>query len=331
MHDEMEKDFPIDLVITWVDGNDARHKAKRRRFTSGAQEMKFDDLGGDTRFNSVGEIYYCVASYIKYAPFVRKIYIVTDSQDPHVEDFLNLHFPAEQIPQIEILDHKVIFKGYENYLPVFNSLAIETMLWRIPGLSEHFIYSNDDVILVRPTTVEDFFTEGKANAYGYWHLAWTARFLRKIRRTRNNHKAFTFRDSMLNSAILRKTGRFYKIAHTPHAMRKSVLQDYFSNHPDHMISNISHRFRHPSQFNPQVLSYLIGVEQGMVQTIDSKGRYNYLCPKPDRAPDYVETALASFRNNENSKFLCVNSLDQNTRAEQKAIEKYIGNCLGLSM
>lgn len=321
---------PIDLVITWVDGQDARHKAKRSLFSENISEAKFDDIGGDTRFNSVGEIYYSVASYIKYAPFIRKIYIVTDSQDPHVEDFLCKYFPAEQIPPIEILDHKVIFKGYETFLPVFNSLAIETMLWRIPDLSEHFIYSNDDVILIKPTTVEDFFTEGKANAYGYWHMAWTARFLRKIRFARQKHKKFSFRDSMLNSAILYRSRRFYRIAHTPHAMRKSVLQKYFQKHPEHLISNISYRFRHPKQFNPQVLSYMIGIKTGKVETLDSKGKYNYIGPKPGRSDDYVKNKIDEFKQNEDSKFLCVNSLDQNSAYERKIIEKYIMSCLDLS-
>lgn len=326
----MAADFPIDLVVTWVDGSDLRHKAKRKKFSEGNGDVHFDDIGGETRFKSVGEIYYCVASYVKFAPYIRKIFIVTDAQDPKVEDFLKQYFHEDQIPEIEIVDHRVIFKGYESFLPVFNSLAIETMLWRIPDLSEHYIYSNDDVMLVRPTTVEDFFVDGKANAYGYWHMAWTARFLRKIRRRRDNHKNFSFRDSMLNSAILCKAAKFYKIAHTPHAMRKSVLMKYFAEHPDHLISNISQRFRHPSQYNPQVLSYQIGLDKGKTHTLDSRGRFNYLYPKPSRPSDYVETAITNFEENENAKFLCVNSLDQNTSSERKIIERYIRRCLSLS-
>lgn len=324
-------DFPIDLVITWVDGSDSRHKARRRRYSAEGTEMKFDDVGGDTRFNSVGEIFYCVASYIRFAPYIRKIFIVTDSQDPCLEPFLSEYFSEEELPQIEIVDHKAIFRGYESFLPVFNSLAIETMLWRIPDLSEHFIYSNDDVFLIRPTQVEDFFTEGKANAYGYWHLAWTARFLRKVRRSVNNHKHFSFRDSMLNSAILRNAMRFYRIEHTPHAMRKSILKKYFQKHPEHMISNISHRFRHPSQFNPQVLAYMLGVKDGSVQTIDSTGKYKYLAPKRDRPSDYVETKIEQFMQNDKPKFLCVNSLDQNTDQERAAIESYIHKCLKITV
>ena len=326
---EMTNDFPIDLVITWVDGMDVRHRAKRAKYADNGDEMKYDDIGGDTRFNSVGEIYYSIASYIKFAPFIRKIFIVTDSQNPNVESFLCQHFTSDHIPPIEIVDHKVIFRGYESFLPVFNSLAIETMLWRIPDLSEHFIYSNDDVMLIKPTKVEDFFTEGKANAYGYWHLAWTARFLRKIRLNRNKHKVFSFRDSMLNSAILRKSNKFYRIAHTPHAMRKSLLQKYFQRHPEHLITNISHRFRDPSQFNPQVLSYLLGIESGDVKTLESKGKYNYVGPKADKTEDYVERKIDEFRMNDTAKFLCVNSLDLNSSYERRLIEKYICSCLGI--
>lgn len=38
----------------------------------------------------------------------------------------------------------------KKYLPTFSSTVIETFLHYIPGLSENFIYMNDDVYINRP-------------------------------------------------------------------------------------------------------------------------------------------------------------------------------------
>ena len=70
MYDNM---VPIDVVITWVDGDDISHREKRRKYAS-ADELTNDDIGGEIRYKSVGEIRYCLASILRFAPFVRKIY-----------------------------------------------------------------------------------------------------------------------------------------------------------------------------------------------------------------------------------------------------------------
>ena len=89
---------------------------------------------------------------------VKKIYIVTDRQDPHLDRPLAEALPEGHIP-MEIIDHKVIFRGYEEYLPTFNSRAIETLIWRIPGLSERFLLMNDDFMFIGKAIPEDVFKE----------------------------------------------------------------------------------------------------------------------------------------------------------------------------
>ena len=78
-------DFSItecDAVIAWVDGNDPKHLFKKAQALKALGLISALDLNGTkaTRFANNGEIYYCVASILKYAPFVRRIYIVTDAQ-----------------------------------------------------------------------------------------------------------------------------------------------------------------------------------------------------------------------------------------------------------
>ena len=190
--------YPIDAVVTWVDGNDPEHRRKRLSFEKGG-ELSLDDVAGDIRYVSIGEINYCVASILRYAPFVRNIYIVTDNQDPHLENLVEQYFPG-QYSRIHIVDHKVIYRGYEHFLPVFNSLSIETMMWRIPDLSEHFIYFNDDFMLVRPTGPEDFFVGDKVVCYANRMSIPFANLLQFLKPKRKGHKMLTFKHTMVRSA-----------------------------------------------------------------------------------------------------------------------------------
>jgi hypothetical protein len=138
---------PIDVVVAWVDGADPAHRAKRKRYLA--------DLGKDAkpervanlerRFSDNDEIRFCLRSIRNYAPWVRTIWLVTDNQVPGAID----RRKAER-DNIRIVDHREIFRGYEQLLPTFNSYAIESMLWRVDGLADRFLYFNDDMMLVGP-------------------------------------------------------------------------------------------------------------------------------------------------------------------------------------
>ena len=98
----------IDIVISWVDGNDPDHKRKIDAYRSGQKYSKADDVAGKTRFANNGEINFCVASINRYADFVRQIFIITDGQDPCLDEFINKHFD-NPVP-VRIIDHKTIFE-----------------------------------------------------------------------------------------------------------------------------------------------------------------------------------------------------------------------------
>ena len=53
------------------------------------------------------------------------------------------------------MTHAEVFED-KSHLPTLSSAAIETNLHRIPGLSEHFLYMNDDFFLGKPILPEDF-------------------------------------------------------------------------------------------------------------------------------------------------------------------------------
>ena len=313
----MTENFPIDIVLPWVDGDEPALKARRMSYMDNGKEALHEDVAGNSRYKSLGEIRYCLASINIFAPFIRKIFIVTDNQDPELESYLSGLFPKGYIP-MEIVDHKTIFKGYEQYLPVFNSRAIETMIWRIPGLSEHFILMNDDFFFVGQTQTSDFFRDGKTICYADWFPTSWAKFLRFIKPAKNGHKNVGFKDSMLNATSLIGDSAFFLcLGHTPRALKKSFYEHFFSNHEDALISNISHRFRHRSQFNSQELFYMSEYKNGNIVPVPVNSKALYLKPKGSHS--YIDRKLRRFRADKKRIFCCINALNLASETDQKKV------------
>ncbi len=319
--------FPIDAVIAWVDGNDPQHKAKRMHYASPDQKLN-DEVGGDIRFTSIGEIKYAVASILRFAPFVRTIYMVTDNQNPNIDEFVERNFP-NRTTNIEIVDHRVLFRDYEEVLPTFNSRSIETVLWRIPNLSEYYVYFNDDVMLARPLSPSDFFdADGRIMCYASHFSVPFAALLRKIKPKKKGFKVSGFKDAMLNAARVIGEKYFFPYPpHIPHAQRKSILQTFFTEHPDLFVQNLTPRFRASFQFNPQVLCYMLGKRQGKAIQHSKTGVYLYLKPKKDN--DYMRKKLAQFTKDKGAKFVCFNSLDYASKEDQQLAIQWLENRLSL--
>lgn len=318
-------DFPIDAVITWVDGDDPAHRARRMKYASRDQILN-DEVGGDIRYKSIGEIKYCVASLLRFAPFLRRIYIVTDAQNPGLEPFLDKYFKDRQT-EIEIVDHHVIYRGHEELLPVFNARSIETVLWRIPGLSEHFIYLNDDFLLVAPVSPEDFFEDGRAICYASRFSILSARILHILKPRKKGFKIHGFKDSMVNAAAVAGRKRnFLYIGHIPLALRKSTLEKFYDAHPDIMEKNMSPKFRCQSQYNPQELFYLLAEKSGDCTVRSRKGMDLYL--KPRNGKGYITRKLKEFDRSD-APFCCFNSLGYASDEDQKLAMGWIRRKLGL--
>lgn len=318
----------IDAVITWVDGDDPRHKAKRARFSTGNMLIA-EDVAASTRFDSVGEIFWCVASLNRFAPWINKIYIVTDEQNPGLDDFMERNFPEGHIP-MEIVDHKVIFRGYEQYLPTFNSAAIETMTWRIPGLSDHFIELNDDMVLCSDVRPDDFFTEdGSSVCYAdNCNMPWV-KFTRMIKSKSGGRSKVTFKGTMYNAAkIAGNKWSFMKINHTPRALRRDFYEKYFTLHPELMIRNIRHRFRDADMYTCQLLQYTLLDKEGKCVRKPVKGNLFYLQPK-DRE-GYVEAKLSAL-NDGDYLFCCFNSIDKATSEELTRVRAWIEKLLHIQL
>jgi hypothetical protein len=236
------KTYPIDAVILWVDGNDEKHRAKMLPYIEDKSKVKTERFR--TRYDQVNEIKFTINSILKFAPYVRNIFIITDDQTPSFIKDSN-----EKYQKVSIVDHQDIFKGYEEHLPTFNCRPIETCMHRIPELAEHFIYFNDDFFLINKTSPEDFFKNGLPILRGKWLKFPEDKLKNKFKKARVGHK-----HAQQLGARLLGFKKYYNFRHTPHPLRKSTFENYFKENPDVFLENIKYRFRSPKQFTPQGFS-----------------------------------------------------------------------------
>ncbi len=148
----------VDLVYLWCDGSDPSFAARKAARMAAFGHVLTEDNAGDVRYVQHDELRYSLRSAFENVPWIRHIFIVTDGQRPV---WLKDH------PKISVVDHREIIPAKR--LPLFSSIAIEMYLDRIPGLSECFLYANDDMFFNRPLVLSDFYD------YDYCPVVWMSR------------------------------------------------------------------------------------------------------------------------------------------------------------
>ena len=298
-------DFPIDAVYTWVDGGDPAWQARKAAALGDNDWVGrvSEQTANNSRFVSRDELRYSLRALHCFAPWVRRIFLVTDDQVPAWLD--------TEHPQITVVSHREIF-GDTGRLPTFNSQAIESRLHRIPGLSEHFLYLNDDVFLGRPVTPDLFFTSG-----GLTRFFPSGALVDSAPRSDS--------DAPVNSAgknnrklIQQAFGRVLtrKMMHTPHPSRRSVIREIEERFAEHVTATAAHQFRHPDDISllsslQQYYAYLTG------RATPGDIRYLYT----DLARPETPFKLAKLLRNRHLDAFCLNDTDSDpgAAAEQAAL------------
>lgn len=299
----------IDIVIAWVDGLDPAHVAARRRFTHEA-EGAHAHASLETRFYNSGEIYYLIGSILKYAPFVRRVYIVTDDQKPPLLDSFaeaGLCDPSF----LQLVSHDAIFEGLDAARPTFNPRSIEASLWRIPGLAEQFVYSNDDMFLNAPLTPEHLFRGGRPVLHGEMVKPDRRRTKMRIRKFAGD--LVGWRDKRPKHRLSQEVGAvlagvtedFFYTPHHPHPMRRSVLEAFDRQNPEALRQQVKYRFRNVAQYNAVALANNLEIAAGGA-VVEPPIGVAYLRPDKSGPPT---SALNKMRGEE-ALFGCVQSLEK---------------------
>ncbi len=313
---------PIDAVITWVDSSDVVWQNKINQFLE--KKIDWNNKKDSTRYNSINEIDIAILSIIKYAKFIKNIYLVTDNQQP--DNFEQLQQKAkENNVNLELIDHKIIFRDYKEYLPTFNSCSIITMLYQIPDLADKFVIFNDDTFLMRETTSSDFFIDEKPVIRGRWDTFYEDKFFRNI---------FVKIKSIFRKVDAKKTGyklvqqksakllgfkKYIRRDHTPVSIRKSTLVNYFNENPKFLDNNIKYKFRDNSQFIISSLSNHLEVKND-TYVLENNFHLTYF-----QSYNHFKTKLKlrSFDTDKSKKFMCFQSLELAPKKTLKYILTWI--------
>lgn len=264
---DLARDRAVDVVYTWVNHADPDWAALYARYKPEAAATRISDAAAMSRFHSNDELRYSLRSLAAHLPWARRIHVLTNCAPP---DWLD---PAQD--RLIWVDHSQVIP--QDCLPTFNSHVIESCLHRIPGLSEQFLYINDDVFIAKPLQKSDFFTDGGASRafldrYGMVSGPVSAQDPDYLNAARNS------------AALIRETFGFVPTRlhqHTVFALRQSVLAAIETRWPAELAALRQHKFRSPQDLS--IASFLYHhYALGTGQAVESHARTAFVKPQDIR-------------------------------------------------
>jgi hypothetical protein len=251
----------IDFVVTWVDMDDPKWQKDFASY-SGKINNKKNEVS-EARFRDYGFLKYWFRGVEKFAPWVRKIHFVTCGQKPEWLD--------TDHPKLQLVNHADYIP--EQFVPCFNSCVLEIYMHKIPGLSEHFVYFNDDFFIVNSITPERFFTDGLPNdiaafrtnfGWSLWNktlrnntMLINKYFDKKEILKRDHDKWFNPIYGTRNrlTYCLEPCSKFITLR-TPHNAQpylKETFEDVWKFAGEELTEMSAHRFRNEKDYTPELL------------------------------------------------------------------------------
>lgn len=262
----METTQKIDFVVPWVDSSDPEWI---KLYNYYRPDKPVTHRG---RFRNWDIFRYWFRAVERYAPWVNKVYLITNGKFPK---WIN-----PQCAKLVLIEHKDYIP--KECLPTFNSIAIELNMDKLPGLSEHFVYFNDDVFLNASLQPEDYFVEGLPcdnNAETLFVNPWydqVDRFSTKISHfcdmgVVNRHfnrwetvkqaprkwlGAHLWNKSLVSNLLMSglENFEFFRWRHWEKPFLKSVIRELWEMEPELMMESCS-RFRQEVTLNPDLIRY----------------------------------------------------------------------------
>lgn len=255
----------IDFIVTWVDGNDENWQLEKTKYSPGvASDVR------NVRYRDMELLQYWFRAVEKYAPWVNKIHFVTWG---HLPKWLNI-----DCKKINIVKHSDYID--EHYLPTFSSRTIENNIHRIKGLTEKFVYFNDDVFINAPITEEFFFKNNKPCDFLYSnHIEFETiddvYALARISCTAEINKDFKYVKSFIKNPFKYINGKYYfknniinlmslcnknifvgfQEHHLAFPYLKSTFEDVWDKYGEILKYTNEHKFRAPFTVNHYIFRY----------------------------------------------------------------------------
>ncbi len=239
---------PVDAVYSWVDGSAPRFAHDLRLACAGADRSAADVRG--RRFRDNGELRYSMRSLVRFAPWLRRIYLVTNGDAPA---WLDRHSN-----RVEVVTHAALFDTMDD-LPTFNSNAIEMHLHRIPGLSRKFLYLNDDVFFGRPCTLAEF-SDGGTDFF----LFERQRCASDSEHGEVHDRAYAY--TARRVSVVTGCPLLTRLpAHTPQLYDREAISQLEEQFRAEFQATASHRLRRPTDFVLRIAYAAAGLGAGRLQ------------------------------------------------------------------
>jgi len=262
----------IDFVLPWVDGDNQEWKKIRKQYMPIQEDN--NDSNSSARFRDMETLKYVLRSIEKNCPWFNKIYLITKGYHP---EWLNINSP-----KIELVTEDELFID-KSHLPTFSSVAIEMNLSNIKGLSNQFVYLNDDMVIIRKVESTRFFVENKPvdflshgwiprnKLFGLFKKrdTWihsinnTLDLINKkfapiqLNKTLLYHPSYPLKSKVSNFILDNIYKKFIWIEHWHHPQPylKSTLQEVYSEFQNEMMECSKNKFRDNSDLNQYIYRY----------------------------------------------------------------------------
>ena len=249
-------DITIDFVIPWVDGNDPEWIKSFQKYNTNDEKTDTSNI----RYRDHGLLRYWFRAVEEFAPWVNKVHFITNGQKP---EWLNIN------------NNKLNWVKHDDYipnelLPVFSSHPIELYMHKIPNLSEHFVYFNDDIFITNKVSPSYFFKNGLPCDYAImdiktgFNMPMTGIVLNNLREINSNfnkHKVIqknfskwfnlSYKKRMINNISLAPWNKFpgFLNAHTSQPFLKSIIEECWNHCPNALNTAINNKFRNYNDVN----------------------------------------------------------------------------------
>ena len=319
----------IDFVLLWVDGADPVWQKKKNEYQKKENRAGYD--ASAKRYRDYGLLKYWFRGVEKYAPWVHKVFLITDEQTP---DWLN-----RDCPKLVCVDHKDYIPRED--LPTFSANPIELNLHRIDELGERFVFFNDDMFLTRSVSPDFFFKSGLPVLNPQISLTTPGSYSAFAHITLNNtmliNQRFNARKTILKapgkwilpwkvgtkSAVKNLlplvTGRFtgFSNPHLASPFLKSTLFEVWEQYPEYLAKTSHNRFRSYEDVSQYLFfEWQLATGKFVPQKRKKLGRYF------ESAED-GEMIAASIRRQE-YPMVCINDVD-----DDASDESFMNTCRSL--
>lgn len=307
----------LDFVITWVDGNDPVWQAEKAKYSG-----KSNGDGRAKRYREWEMLPYWFRSVEKCAPWVNRIHFVTVG---HLPPWLNTEHP-----KLNIVKHSDYIP--EKYLPTFSCRPIELNIHRIPGLTDEFVYFNDDMFLLQPVTEEIFFRNGlpcdsgllqashingldengnflkpeNYNSSNVYNLVPINRNFKKKQCIRKNFSKWynlKYGSALMRTILLAPWSNFtgFRNFHLPYSYRRKTFEEAWEKEEYLLDRACSHKFRDSTDISSRMFSFWQLAKGDFYPRSPKAGKYYSVCNNEAKNEELFRTI-----EQKSHKMICIN-------------------------